>query len=148
MLEVARHNTSDLATSASVEFVRGNVLDMPFKEEFDLVVSFGAFGHILPADEPLFVQQIKQALKVGGKFVFVTTMMPPTTSAVFWMCRGFNAAMHIRNWLVKPPFIMFYLTFLLPEVQALLEQQGFEVQTKRPFDGVLSRLSLVVATKK
>ena len=32
------------------------------------------------------------------------------------MLRGFNAAMHVRNALVHPPFVMCYFTFILPDV--------------------------------
>jgi hypothetical protein len=40
--------------------------------------------------------------------------------------------MHLRNLLVSPPFVMYYLTFVLPDVQPLLEQVGLEVQVQRP----------------
>jgi len=36
--------------------------------------------------------------------------------------------MHIRNLLIRPPFVMFYLTFLVPESKDLLERHGFRVQ--------------------
>ena len=47
--------------------------------------------------------------------------------------------MHVRNWLIRPPFIMFYLTFLLPEVLTALEEAGFACETRAglfapPFD--------------
>jgi hypothetical protein len=49
--------------------------------------------------------------------------------------------MHVRNALSTPPFIMFYLSFRLPEARALLEAEGFEVRVKRgvfpaPYDGL------------
>ena len=34
---------------------------------------------------------------------------------------------HERNFFINPKFIMYYLTFRLPEVQAKLEQAGFKV---------------------
>ena len=50
--------------------------------------------------------------------------------------------------LVSPPFVMYYLTFLLPRARELLEREGFEVDVRRdilphPF----TRLVLVVATR-
>jgi len=148
MLKVAKANLNGLNGNANVEFVIGNALAMPFDAEFDLAVCFGAFGHVLPKDEPQFVQQIAHALKPGGRFVFVTSAMPPIWSATYWLCRGFNAAMHVRNWIVRPPFIMFYLTFLLPETKALLQSHGFDVSVEEPFKGILERLRLVVATRR
>ena len=147
MLEVAKQNLLDVKGNADLEFNLGNALDMPFDAEFDLAVCFGAFGHILPKDEPQLVQQIARALKPGGKFVFVTSAMPPLWSSTYWLCRGFNAAMHLRNWIVRPPFIMYYLTFLLPETKTLLENHGFDVDVEEPFEGILKRLRMVVATR-
>ncbi len=113
-----------------------------------LAVCFGAFGHVLPQDEPRLIRQIAGALKLGGRFVFVTSEMPPKWSKVYWFNRAFNAVMHLRNWLLKPPFIMYYLTFLLPEVQTLLEDAGFTVEVHQPFEKPLERLRLVIATRE
>jgi ubiquinone/menaquinone biosynthesis C-methylase UbiE len=149
MLDVARQHTANAPGDARLEFVRGNVLDMPFDAEFDLAVCFGALGHILRKDEPQFVQQIARALKPGGRFVFATGYLPPLWSPRYWAARSFNAAMHIRNLLIRPPFIMFYLTFLLPQCQTLLESHGFDVQVRNDvFTGRLARLRLVIATRR
>jgi hypothetical protein len=44
---------------------------------------------------------------------------------------------------------MFYLTFLLPDVQRLLERHGFDVAVHDDaFTGRLSVLKVVVATKR
>jgi ubiquinone/menaquinone biosynthesis C-methylase UbiE len=149
MLEVARQLTPDAPGMAPLEFVRSNVLAMPFDRAFDLAVSFGAFGHILREDEPRFVSEIARALKPGGRFVFTTVYMPPLWSPAYWASRGFNAAMRVRNFLIRPPFIMYYLTFVLPEVKGLLERHGFDVQEKplglpRPF----SAFRLVTAVRR
>jgi ubiquinone/menaquinone biosynthesis C-methylase UbiE len=149
MLQVARGCVPQAEGSAELEFVRGNVLDMPFAAEFDAAVCFGAHGHILPEDEARFVAQTAKVLKPGGRFWFVTTYLPPKSSLDYWLARGFNAAMHARNRLVKPPFVMFYLTFLLPEVRELLERHGFEVKIHEGvFQGRLQPLKLVCATKR
>jgi hypothetical protein len=56
--------------------------------------------------------------------------------------------MHIRNWLIKPPFIMYYLTFLLPDVETLLCQHGFAVEVRdMGFKGMWSLARLVIATR-
>jgi len=147
MLKVARQHY--LSTDEqTVELVHGNVLEMEFHEEFDLAVTAGSLGHILPKDEPRFVERVASALKPGGRFVFVTTEMPPWWSVRWLLSRGFNAAMHIRNLVKRPPFIMYYLTFLLPAAGRLLEQHGFEVVVPHAFTGRLQPLKVVVATKK
>jgi ubiquinone/menaquinone biosynthesis C-methylase UbiE len=148
MLEVGRQRTTDAPGSARLEFVRGNALAMPFGATFDLAVCFGAFGHILRQDEPRFVAEIARVLKPGGRFVFVTSTMPPLWSLRYWLARLFNGAMRVRNLVWSPPFIMYYLTFLLPEAQALLEQQGLAVEVRQPTeDWPWASLRLVIATR-
>ena len=145
MLEIAR--STPAPGNAKIELVRGNALDIPFGPIFDLAVCFGAFGHILPHDEPRLIRQIAGSLKPGGRFVFVSSGMPPKSSNVYWFSRAFNAVMHLRNWVVKPPFVMYYLTFLLPKVKWLLEDVGFTVEVLQPFDKPLEKLRLVIATR-
>ncbi|MDP1917942.1 MAG: class I SAM-dependent methyltransferase [Myxococcales bacterium] len=125
------------------ELVKLDARALPFEREFDLITSAGAFGHFVGADEDALLAGISRALVPGGRFVFLTTPMPKATSPANWMARGFNAVMHVRNALVKPPFIMFYLTFTWPEVKPTLERHGFDVSAR---DGLLpGRLSQVVA---
>jgi ubiquinone/menaquinone biosynthesis C-methylase UbiE len=130
VLSVARRNAAP--GGARVHYVRGNALALPFGPVFDVVVCFGALGHILRRDQLGFVSEVARVLRPGGRFVFVSSYMPPVWSARRWLARGFNAAMHVRNALVSPPFVMYYLTFLLPEVQVLLDQVGLEVDVRRP----------------
>ncbi|HEX5270712.1 MAG TPA: class I SAM-dependent methyltransferase [Gemmataceae bacterium] len=148
MLEVCRKHVPDMPGSAAVELVRADALAMPFGAAFDVVVCFGAFGHILERDEPRFVAEVARVLRPGGRFVFVTASMPPVTSPGYWIARAFNAAMHLRNFLIRPPFIMYYLTFLLPRARRLLERAGLVVE-ERPLalERPLRNLRLVVATR-
>ena len=145
MLDVARQRLPDTDGEASLEFVQGDALDMPFEAEFDLAVSLGAFPHILEKDEPRFVAQVARALKPGGRFIFVTSNMPSVWSRRYWLFRGLNAAMRLRNLLIRPPFIAGKLTFLLPKAKRVLERHGFEVAVKEPFGGRLAYLKLVIA---
>ena len=144
MLEVGRRRAGD----PDLAWVRGEALDVPFGAAFDLVVSFGAFGHVLERDQARLARQVAAVLRPGGRFVFVTSEMPPPWSARRWLAHGFNAAMHVRNALVSPPFVMYYLTFLLPEARRLLEGEGLTVTT-RPLApaGPLARLDLVSAER-
>jgi ubiquinone/menaquinone biosynthesis C-methylase UbiE len=134
---------------APFELVRGDALALPFDDELDVVTSVGAFGHIEAKDEDRFVAGIHKALKKGGRFVFATSNAPPPTSTWFWAAHGFNAVMRVRNAVMQPPFIMYYLTFLWPEVRPLLERHGFAVESiagkcPPPYE----RAIIVVATKK
>jgi ubiquinone/menaquinone biosynthesis C-methylase UbiE len=149
MMNVARRLLADAPGSAELAFVRGDALSMPLGQDFDLAVSFGMNGHILPCDEPRFVEEVARVLKPRGRFVFISSYRPPVWSKSYWFSRGFNAAMHVRNWLIRPPFIMYYLTFLLPDCLRLLEEKGFETQV---IEGILSgdyaHGRLVLATKR
>ncbi|MBW3596737.1 MAG: class I SAM-dependent methyltransferase [Planctomycetes bacterium] len=148
MLEVGREKTAGAPGQAKLEFTRGDVLDMPFEEEFDVAVCFGACGHILPRDEARFIEQVRNALRPGGRFIFATSYLPRKLSATYWLARGFNAAMHVRNLLIRPPFIMYYLTFLLPGARRMLEEHDFSVEVKEDaFAPTAPQLKLVVATR-
>ena len=149
MMEVARRQTADVPGEAAIEFVMGNALSMPFDEEFDLAVCFGALGHVLPRDQVRFVDQVAKVLRPGGRFVFVTSHMPSICSLGYWLARGFNALMHVRNFVVQPPFVMFYLTFLVPEAIKLLEDRAFAVEViDGTFPKSYERVSLVIATRQ
>jgi ubiquinone/menaquinone biosynthesis C-methylase UbiE len=143
MLAKARANLEGVPGSARVELHRGDVLEMSYDAEFDVATCVGAFGHIEAKDEDRFVANVARALKPRGRFVFATAELPKRTSPNLWVARGFNAAMHVRNALVRPRFVMYYLTFLWPDVLPLLERHGFRVAVTRglfpePFDrGVL-----------
>jgi SAM-dependent methyltransferase len=149
MLAEARERTASAPGAAALHLVRANALQMPFDAAFDVAVCFGAFGHILPRDEGCFVAQVARALRPGGRFVFVTCCLPPWWSLSYWLARGFNGAMRLRNLLLAPPFIMYYLTFLLPEVKALLEAHGFDVEVRDDaFEKPWNVLRLVIATRR
>jgi ubiquinone/menaquinone biosynthesis C-methylase UbiE len=126
MLAEGRRLLADAPGSARLEFVR-----------------------ILTKDEPRFVAEIAKVLKPGGRFVFVTAYMPPLWSPAYWLARGFNAVMRVRNFFKSPPFIMYYLTFLFPEAKRMLEVHGFDVEVQdRVFDWPFRKLLMVTATKR
>ncbi len=153
MLERARVAAERAPGGAMVSLVQADVLAhesaAPWGEH-ELATCFGAFGHILESDEPRFVRAVRASLVVGGRFVFVTAEKGPSPAELgFWTTHGFNAAMRVRNALWSPPFVMYYLTFLLPRATALLEAEGFSVRVSRgvfapPFDRYLR----VVATRR
>jgi 2-polyprenyl-3-methyl-5-hydroxy-6-metoxy-1,4-benzoquinol methylase len=127
-----------------VELLRGDALALPqdLDGAFDVVTCVGAFGHVLERDEDRFVAGIVRALRPGGRFVFATGRRPRATSAWFWMAHGFNAVMRVRNALLRPSFVMYYLTFLWPEVVPLLERHGLRIEAREglcpsPFERVV-----------
>lgn len=146
MLAEAERRLEGAPGEARLRFVRADALDLPFEAEFDVVTCFGAFGHIERRDEARFVRGIARALRPGGRFVFATSRMPPRASRRYLLSRAFNAAMRVRNALWSPPFVMYYLTFLLPEAKRLLEEAGLEVEVRDAL-APPSDLSLVLATR-
>jgi len=149
MLDVARERLEDAPGDAPIELIQGDALSVPLPDgELGLITCFGAFGHILVEDEPAFCREITRLLAPGGRFVFITAERPPIWSPGLWVARGFNAAMRLRNKLIKPEFIMYYLTFLLPGARWLLQANGLDVEVvSAPFPKPFGRAKLVIATK-
>ena len=81
--------------------------------------------------------------------MFVTSEHPGAFNRTALIYRAFNLVMKVRNRLIHPPFVMYYLNFLLPEAQDRLEAAGFEVAVEPlAVSGPFARLRLVTATKR
>ncbi|MFC8244390.1 class I SAM-dependent methyltransferase [Streptomyces chartreusis] len=126
MLDVARRRARD--AQPRIGWVRADVRALPFAPAFDLVVSFGAFGHFLPRELPGLFAQVHSVLRPGGSFVFPVVAPPRPVSVAYWMLLGFDAVMRVRNAVWRPPFVMYYRAFRLGEVRAELVRAGFEVE--------------------
>ena len=109
--------------------VRGDVRALPFTQAFDLAVSFGAFGHFLPAERPALFAGVYRALRPGGVFAFPIAGPQPVTSRLYWTLLGFDVAMRVRNAVWRPPFVMYYRTCPLPALRDELTASGFAVTT-------------------
>lgn len=126
MLDVARRQARD--ARPRIGWVRADARALPFAPAFDLVASFGAFGHFLPRELPGLFVQVHSVLRPGGRFVFPVVAPPRPVSVAYWMLLGFDAVMRVRNAVWRPPFVMYYRAFRLGEVRAELVRAGFEVE--------------------
>jgi SAM-dependent methyltransferase len=108
-------------------WVRTDARSLPFAEAFDLAVSFGAWGHFLPAERPVLFASVWRALRPGGLFAFPVGAPLPVTSRSFWAYAGFDLAMRARNAVRHPPFVMYYLSWPLAAVRRDLAAAGFSV---------------------
>ncbi|MFF2566881.1 class I SAM-dependent DNA methyltransferase [Streptomyces sp. NPDC058084] len=140
------------AANPAATLVRADALALPFAPVFDLAVSFGAFGHFLPAEQRTLFTQVHASLRPGGVFAFPLPAPPRVGSAPYWTLWGFDAVMRLRNALWRPPFVMYYRTFRLADVQTRLEAAGFRTEL-RPLPSLGARedgsprCRLVVARK-
>jgi len=123
MLEVARRRT--LPPGPAVSWVRADARALPFGPAFDLVVSFGAFGHFLPRELPGLFAQVRSVLRPDGCFAVPVGAPPRPGSPGYWTLLGFDTAMRVRNALWRPPFVMYYRTFRLGDVGRELSRAGF-----------------------
>jgi ubiquinone/menaquinone biosynthesis C-methylase UbiE len=145
MLDVARTRT--LSGPADVRWVQGDALDALPRDSVDVVTCFGAHGHILRPQQQPFADNIFAALRPGGRYVCLTADRPTPIHPAWWLARSFNAVMHARNAVRRPPFIMFYLLFTAKRATEVLTTAGFDVVIDRD---VLSRpyRSLYVITAR
>lgn len=126
MLDVARRRVR--VGEPRVAWVRADARALPFTPAFDLVVSFGAFGHFLPCEVPGLFAQVHSVLRPGGCFAFPVVAPSGPASPAYWMLLGFDAVMRVRNAVWRPPFVMYYRAFRLGEVRSELARAGFQVE--------------------
>ncbi|MFI1227637.1 MULTISPECIES: class I SAM-dependent methyltransferase [unclassified Streptomyces] len=153
MLAEARAALPPGSEGPAVDWVRADARSLPFAPAFDLALSFGAFGHFLPAERFGLFAEVYGSLRPGGQFVFPLGAPPPVGSRAYWSLFGFDAAMRVRNALWRPKFVMYYRTFRLGDVLEDLTQAGFAVRLLPLTDLGLRpdgspRARLVVATRE
>jgi SAM-dependent methyltransferase len=152
MLAVGREQLPR-GTAPRVAWVRGDARALPFGPVFDLVVSFGAFGHFLPCELPGLFAQVHSVLRPGGRFAFPLPAPAPPSSPWYWALLGFDTVMRVRNAVWRPPFVMYYRAFRLGDVRRELARAGFGVELYalpefgRRSDGS-PRCRMVVATRR
>ena len=150
----ASGSASDAASGPAPSWVRGEAHALPFRRAtFELVVSFGAFGHFLPAERPHLFGQVREVLRPGGRFAFPMAAPPRPGTVPYWTLLGFDTAMRVRNAVWRPPFVMYYRTWPLADVRRDLREAGFDVTLRAlPELGLREdgapRCRLLVATRR
>lgn len=76
---------------------------------YDRIVTFGAWGHILPPWRQAFFESVIAGLKPGGVFYTVTADPSTPTSRRWWVSAAFDLSLKVRNRLLGDPFHMYYL---------------------------------------
>ncbi len=147
MLARAQRRLASDRDTVPVHLIRADVLALALDVELDVVTCFGALGHVVGRDQHRLLGVVARALKPGGRFVFPSAERPRPMSPRLWLSLAFNATMAVRNTLLRPPFVMYYLSFLLPRARRLLEEHGFGVEVHRGIDPEYPWVDLVVATK-
>ncbi len=133
--------------------MRADARALPFRPAFDLVVSFGAFGHFLPHELPGLFSGVHGVLRPGGRFAFPVMAPPRPGSIWYWALLGFDTVMRVRNAVRRPTFVMYYRTFRLGDVERELARAGFRTELYalnefgRRRDGS-PRARMVVATRE
>ncbi|MEZ3179635.1 class I SAM-dependent methyltransferase [Streptomyces pimonensis] len=126
MLSVARQRVRP--PGPPVNWVRADARALPFGPVFDLVASFGAFGHFLPREVPVLFAQVHSVLRPGGRFVFPVVAPPRPGSLTYGMLLGFDAVMRVRNAVWRPSFVMYYRAFRFGDMRRELNRAGFRVE--------------------
>ncbi|MFN8613865.1 MAG: class I SAM-dependent methyltransferase [Vulcanimicrobiota bacterium] len=107
--------------------LRHDFLRTYWEGRFDLITSVGVLGHIPPGRQAEFFRRVWLALKPGGVFLTVVGDLRGRP-LVYLPALTFDTMMRVRNLLWRPTFVMYYLSFVLPRAQQVLESQGFACQ--------------------
>jgi len=119
-------------------------------DTFDRIVTFGAWGHILPSMRPRLLGQILAALRPGGAFVTITADDPSVFSKRFWYILFFDLAIIVRNLLWWDEFHMYYSLNSTEKLVQLLRTapKSFDLQVEKFTDRDDSPLTLVILSRK
>lgn len=147
MLEEGKRLTKEEFGNCKVDYELQDALKLSYDEKFDVVTSSGAFGHFEVFEYESLISGIYRALKPGGRFIFLTYPEPTKANPAYWLAKGFNGVMHLRNFVFPSEFIMFYLRFTVEQSAEILWRHKFDVRVIDPDVKLHRSLRLVVATK-
>ena len=147
MLEEARRNARGWGKTefSSIECDLAEV-ELP-AGKYDRIVTFGAWGHILPPWRQRLIEQTVAALKPDGVFYTVTADPSGPWDADWWRAVAFDAAIRLRNRLLGDPFHMYYLLNDTLTVKRMLEKAGAVVKLEPIPRFPHPRLTLLLVTR-
>lgn len=93
---------------------------------YDRIVTFGAWGHILPSFRTHLIEQILNSLKPGGLFLTVTADEPKLWQKRFWINVVFDLLMLLRNLFWFREFHMYYWLNNTKSLLRAFREQGAE----------------------
>jgi SAM-dependent methyltransferase len=125
MLAQARAAAERRGLAARTTFLEADLARLQLGEScYHRLVSFGAWGHILPEWRRCLLHTVVRALAPGGVFYTVTADPSGPWSGLWWRSAIFDTAIRLRNRLLRDPFHMYYLLNDTLTVKGLLEQVG------------------------
>lgn len=125
MLAVARQRAAASGNPAAFSLIETDLATLTLgARRYDRIVTFGAWGHILPQWRKRLMGEILAALKPGGVFYTITADPSGPWDVGWWKAALFDAAIRSRNWLLGDPFHMYYLLNDTLTVKRLLEAAG------------------------
>lgn len=106
MLEQARRFSAGFS---GLYFRRADLHDLELPPgRYDRIITFGAWGHILPSFRHRLLEQVVEGLAPGGVFLTLTSDEPTFREKRFWFYLIFDLAICIRNLLWFDEFHMYY----------------------------------------
>ena len=95
--------------TSGLRWIQGDLAQLELPREFyDRMVTFGAWGHILPQFRMQLLSQIPRALKPGGVFFTLTADEARPWEKRFWISYFFDLAIRLRNLVWFSEFHMYY----------------------------------------
>jgi len=115
----------------NLEFIALNLLDLPFENRFDSIVSFETIEHLYENDIPKVLAKFNRALKPKGIIIFSTPFMQERSEAAVKM--GFHLTFDINEnkinaWLKNTnftPITYKYQNYKTHEVSSELKEKDF-----------------------
>jgi SAM-dependent methyltransferase len=116
-------------------------LELP-SNRYDRIVTYGAWGHILPSFREQLLSEVVDSLKPGGVFLTLTANEPGILEKRFWYYLIFDFAIWLRNRIWFEEFHMYYrlnstdrLIACLGDVLATREGYSLEAEGLVGFEG-------------
>jgi ubiquinone/menaquinone biosynthesis C-methylase UbiE len=114
-----------------ITYRQGDLQDLLLTpESYDRIVTFGAWGHVLPSFRERLLRQIVRALRPGGTFVTLTTDEPVFGEKRYWFYLLFDLAIRIRNLIWFGEFHMYYR---LNSTARLLRELALVIENRQDF---------------